>query len=1076
MPSKYLLAVCVALCLIHQHALPQNLETLIQKGHELAVLSVCVSPDKQFIVTGSRDKSAKLWDIASGREIRNFLGHEASVTIVKFTPDGLKLITGSNDKTIRIWNVMNGKEIHTLKTKLYIRSIAIDPAGKYLVFGGFGESGYQEFAEVVDLTSFKTLAKMPINPDQGLGSGVDIDISPDGKYLAIGEDNKVASLYKTVDWSLHHQWKEQEGFCGGCGTKVVFSPDNRSLFRVSHHGPLEQYDLGNFSRVKMLREEVEDPEDLAISDDGKHLALSTDEYVEVISIAQGRVAKAAKQEGMHQVAFASASPALFYTKDDNKAYQWNWESDMVEKEFSGLLNMKDKGGLNYDPNDYWESNIAKFVRFKNNLLLTPDGRSLIKGKFGTHVRQWNIASGKTEVEFSGHEKAVLCYDLSADGKKLVTGGGDGKIILWDAVKGDTLRTIQAYRHPVFDIHFSNDEQQVLSSSWDASVKIHDLASGDMTFYVDFENSSAYNLIYHPNNLYVIAGKLDNSLQMLEIDTRKVVRDFIGHSDVVSSIHVSADHTALLTSSWDGSIRIWDIGTGLMKKKFKDHQGAVHYALFNKNETIIFSAGADRVIRLWDVEKQTVTRRLVGHQAEITSLCLSPDERMLISHSIDGVTKCWDLTSGKEFFEHIYLNERDWMVKSPEGYFNGTDNARKFIHFVDGMKTYAVDQFFNDFYRPDLLPKIFQQRGAETMKTIQGKLKQSPLPDVKVAVVPGVTEGEVELYVRMIDNGGGIRECRVFHNGKRMEMGSGKWQTKKGEPVVVKQVVSLVGGVNIFSASAINNDNLESATHEAEYYYESGQPASTCYLIAVGINEYKNTRLSLNYAKPDAQAFADVLKGKTSKLFKHLELVPIYDKEATREKILAELDKAAQSVGPADVFIFYYAGHGSMVDNTFYFIPFEGSRLYDEQQLSKEAINANEVQEKLKKIKALKQMIIMDACQSGASVEMLATRGATEEKAIAQLSRSAGIHVMAAAGSEQFATEFADLGHGLFTYVMLRALQGEADGAPKDGKITIYELKSFIDDQVPEMTRQLKGKPQYPYTFSRGHDFPIAVEN
>ena len=118
---------------------------------------------------------------------------------------------------------------------------------------------------------------------------------------------------------------------------------------------------------------------------------------------------------------------------------------------------------------------------------------------------------------------------------------------------------------------------------------------------------------------------------------------------------------------------------------------------------------------------------------------------------------------------------------------------------------------------------------------------------------------------------------------------------------------------------------------------------------------------------------------------------------------------------------------------------------------------------------------MDACQSGGSVELLAARGAAEEKAIAQLSRSAGIHVMASAGSEQFATEFAELGHGLFTYLLIKALEGDADGAPKDGKVTIYELKSYLDDQVPEMTRKLKGKPQYPYTFSRGQDFPVVID-
>jgi uncharacterized caspase-like protein len=233
-------------------------------------------------------------------------------------------------------------------------------------------------------------------------------------------------------------------------------------------------------------------------------------------------------------------------------------------------------------------------------------------------------------------------------------------------------------------------------------------------------------------------------------------------------------------------------------------------------------------------------------------------------------------------------------------------------------------------------------------------------------------------------------------------------------------------------------------------------------------------MALNYARPDAQSFIDTMEKKGT-LFKNVELHSLFDQEASRANILRKLDDLAAMIQPEDVFIFYYAGHGSMVDNQFYFIPTESIRLYDASSLKTEAIEASMLQDKLKNIKALKQLIIMDACQSGGSVELLATRGASEEKAIAQLSRSAGIHVMASAGSDQFATEFAELGHGLFTYLLLKALQGDADGAPKDGKVTIYELKSYLDDQVPEMTRKMKGKPQYPYTFSRGQDFPVAVD-
>ena len=457
--------------------------------------------------------------------------------------------------------------------------------------------------------------------------------------------------------------------------------------------------------------------------------------------------------------------------------------------------------------------------------------------------------------------------------------------------------------------------------------------------------------------------------------------------------------------------------------------------------------------------------------------LSGDNKMLISHSLDGVTKYWDLGTGKEFFEHILIGDRDWMAKSPEGYFSGTDGARRFVHFVSGTRTFAVDQFFNDYFRPDLLPKLFESRGGSTQdKGIQGKLKSSAPPTVRVAVVP-VSPGKAEVFVRVTDNGSGAGNLRLFHNGKNVAINHDalKLPQTRGEATTYKQVVDLIGGNNVFSALATNRDNIESDPQAASYFSEHATKTSTCYILSVGINQYKNNKLSLNYARPDAQSFSALMKGKTGQLFKNIELVSLLDEDATRPRILAALDEIAGRISPEDVFIFYYAGHGSMVDNRFYFIPTETSRLYDERTLNKEAIEAILLQEKFKQIKALKQVIIMDACQSGGSVELLATRGAGEEKAIAQLSRSAGIHVMASAGSEQFASEFASLGHGLFTSVLIRALQGEADGAPKDGKVTIYELKSFIDDQVPEASRKLKGNPQYPYTFSRGQDFPLVLD-
>jgi len=1076
---KRLLYLTTAL-LIEYSVHAQSLETVIQKGHELAVITVSVSPDSNFVATGSRDKSAKLWELHSGREVRSFLGHQASVTAIAFNADGKLLLTGSNDKTVRLWEVSTGKEVYKITTPEYIRSVVFDPQSRYFVYAGLIDNGSGDSLSVVDLQSKKTITKISVDPDKGLGTGIEVALSNDGKWMAFGEDNRKVKLYETKTWKLTHTFEIPDGFCGGCGTRVVFSPDSKYLYKAAHHGALEKYDLTTFNLVKEYQKGIDDLTGLAISVDGKRIALSTEKQLKVWNENSGQVVDslAAPEKGdFHEVAFTNNGKNILVTSDDNTAFAWSADQKKKARVFTGFLNQRDRGGLNYDPNFYWESYIAKYVRFKNSLLISNDGKTLIKGKFGTKVKRWDIATGRLVMEYTAHKKAVLCYDLSNDGKRMLTGGGDGKIMLWNVETGDSLKVIESYREPIFDIHFSDDETKIISCSWDASMKIHDLASGKLLTYFDLEKYSAYSVLPYGSDLYLISARLDNTLQLWEIDTKKEVRNFVGHTDIISSIQVSSDQKTLMSSSWDGSIRLWDIGTGLMTRKFKGHQGAVHVAVFSQDQKYIYSAGADRVIRVWDIATSKVIRTFEGHNAEVTSVLFSSDNKMLISHSVDGVTKFWDLASGKEFFEHIHLGEKDWMVKNPEGYFNATDDARKYIHFVNGTKTYSVDQFFHDFYRPDLLPKIFQNRGGtDDSKGIQGKLKNSPPPSVKVAILPA-TEGKAELYVRLTDNGAGTENLRLLHNGKSIPLNREalKFPSGKGQTATYRQVVDLIGGSNTFTVVASNKDNIESDPQTTEIFSEHASKSGTCYILAVGINTYKNSKLTLNYARPDAESFSKIMDEKSAKLFKNIELRTLYDTDATREKILAQLDQLAGKINQEDVFIFYYAGHGSMVDDKFYFIPTESLRLYDASSLQKDAIEGSILQEKLKHIKALKQLIVMDACQSGGSVELLATRGAGEEKAIAQLSRSAGIHVMASAGSEQFATEFTELGHGLFTYVLIKALQGEADGAPKDGKVTIYELKSYIDDQVPEMTRKLKGKPQYPYTFSRGQDFPVVLE-
>ena len=142
-------------------------------------------------------------------------------------------------------------------------------------------------------------------------------------------------------------------------------------------------------------------------------------------------------------------------------------------------------------------------------------------------------------------------------------------------------------------------------------------------------------------------------------------------------------------------------------------------------------------------------------------------------------------------------------------------------------------------------------------------------------------------------------------------------------------------------------------------------------------------------------------------------------------------------------------------------------------LEQKAVSASELKELSKKINAQKQVFILDACQSAGALDAV-VRGAAEERAIAQLARSTGTFWITATGSDQYATEFEALGHGVFTYSILEGLAGKADNGDK--RLTVKELSAYIESRVPELSEKYRGTPQFPSGYSFGNDFPLAIIN
>ena len=237
---------------------------------------------------------------------------------------------------------------------------------------------------------------------------------------------------------------------------------------------------------------------------------------------------------------------------------------------------------------------------------------------------------------------------------------------------------------------------------------------------------------------------------------------------------------------------------------------------------------------------------------------------------------------------------------------------------------------------------------------------------------------------------------------------------------------------------------------------------------------------MSYAVNDAQAFSTAIVKGSGSLFNSVKEIQILNDQATKINITSKIQEIKSLIGPEDVFVFYYAGHGVMsfakADEAadFFIVTHDVTNLYDETSVLKsKALSATELMNFSREISAEKQLFILDACHSGGALEAFASRGDGREKALAQLARSTGTFFLTASQDAQFANEVGDLKHGLFTYALLEILNGQL-GDNGDQKITISELKSYVEERVPELSSQYRGSPQYPTSYSFGQDFPIVI--
>jgi hypothetical protein len=573
----------------------------------------------------------------------------------------------------------------------------------------------------------------------------------------------------------------------------------------------------------------------------------------------------------------------------------------------------------------------------------------------------------------------------------------------------------------------------------------------------------------------------------------------------SLLQLSEDETILYSAN-NNTLNLIDVANGnLISSNTFANSNLGSIEIINKKGTMVGSRtsiyGSEYVI--WDVKTKEKIFQL--NEPYVSTMAFLKNDSLLVTSGSDGI-KIWDIFGKKELAKIImYNNSNEYLVITPKGLFDGTDAAVKSLYFVKNKAIISLDSYFETYYTPNLLARILSRQPLADVQDIN-TLNLQPTAKIKydektrnLSVTDDIstyqnTTGIAQLTVTATAPGDKLDEIRLFHNGKIVNLTTrGLFVTDNTTGIESKTyAINLLPGANNFRAISLNSQRTESKPDQILVVYSSTpQPENTpnvntntkvdaieknatLHLMVVGINKYKNPSMQLNYAIADAKAFKTEIEKDAASVISNVKSYLVYDDDASKAGIMNAFNEVQKNSKPQDIFMFYYAGHGviSEKNKEFYLVPNNVTDLKNvDAELAQNGIPSKELQNFAININAQKQLFILDACQSAGAFAQLVTNDANQQKNLAVVARSTGTHWIAASGSQQFANEFSQLGHGAFTYVLLQALKGEAT---KNGMITVNGLKGFLQFQVPELMKKYNGTAQSPSSYGFGNDFPVEI--
>jgi WD40 repeat protein len=677
-----------------------------------------------------------------------------------------------------------------------------------------------------------------------------------------------------------------------------------------------------------------------------------------------------------------------------------------------------------------------------------------------------LPDGGEKARFA-HTNTIFAAAISPDGKLVASAGGDNQDIwLWNPQTAKPVGHIIGRGQCVYAVAFSPDGRT--------------LAFGN-----------------HPHGqLLPPVEPLERAFDLFSVNLApegiiKSEKNWLRGQTAIPERRVSA---ALLKDDKGLSIRVGD------REVAKVHGGTIYSCAFTPDGSQLVVGGNLGALTLRDVKTGNLVRRFVGHAGPIFSVAISPDGRLLASGSDDQTIRLWNIQTGELLLTIFVSADNEWVAWCPSGYYKSSSNGDKLIgwHLNRGIDQPAgflyAWQLRRRFERPEMIERVPETGSVAEAQRLYHQLHAKSDPAIADNLVPptvviqspsdGTRVGMPTIHLKATATPNPasdepIKELRILVNGR--PVAGQKTITIVGTPrsaATIDRKIDLVEGDNEITVLAITESATSTPVSVHVFCIAKGAKPDP-YVLAVGISQYKEKAIDLQFADKDATGLAEAFARQEGKLFGKVHERVLTNEQATRREVLRGFKWLLDGITQRNMAVVVISGHGERDPKTgaYYVVPYDA----EVNDLEATCVAWSQVKETLENLPC-KVVMALDTCHSGAA---LGVAGRERYKDLTDVikelsSIESGVVVMSSSTGREMSLKRPDWGHGAFALALIEAISGKRlyTGAaqtplPGDerGVVSLTSLDNYITARVKELT----GGAQHPVTDRGGiPSFPIAV--